>query len=78
MDSLHPWVLACIEAFGPKRIMFASHWPIDTLWGTHQQLFDAYAAIILAFTLDEQTDMLSRNALGFYRITQSGAPLPRR
>jgi predicted TIM-barrel fold metal-dependent hydrolase len=68
VDSLRPWVLTVIEAFGPSRCMFGSHWPYDTLFSTYEALVDAYAEIIRDFSADEQADMFSRNALAFYRI----------
>ena len=71
IESLRPWVLACVEAFGPSRCMFGSHWPVDMLFSTYDRLIDAYAKIIANFTLDERMDLLSRNALNFYRVLPS-------
>ena len=68
VDSLRPWVLAVIECFGAKRSMFGSHWPYDTLFSPYEKLINAYAEIIGDFTIDEQTDLFSRNALELYRI----------
>jgi len=31
VDSLRPWVLACIEAFGVERSFFGTNWPVDRL-----------------------------------------------
>ncbi len=69
VDSLRPWILTCIETFGAKRCVFASHWPIDTMWGGFPKLVDAYREVVRDFSLEEQTDLLSGNALRAYRIT---------
>ncbi len=66
--SLRPWVLHCIEAFGTKRVMFGSHWPVDTLYTSYETLIDAFREIIKDFSLDEQKDLLAGNCLRFYRI----------
>ena len=46
VDSIRPWVLAAIEAFGAERCMLASNWPIDRLYGTYDRLIGAYRAIV--------------------------------
>ena len=32
IESIRPWVLHCIEAFGPQRTMFGTNWPVDILY----------------------------------------------
>ncbi|MBM3945309.1 MAG: hypothetical protein FJ317_07480, partial [SAR202 cluster bacterium] len=54
VESIRPWVLACIEAFGPSRCIFATNWPVDRLYSSYDTLVDAYAKIIAGFTPDEQ------------------------
>jgi predicted TIM-barrel fold metal-dependent hydrolase len=70
VDSIRPWVLHCIEAFGPGRIMFGTNWPVDILFSTYLEQVDAYRIIIAeaGFSRDEQEQMLFRNAERFYRI----------
>lgn len=70
IDSIRPWVLHMIEAFGPNRIMFGTNWPVDILYATYLEQVDAYRSIIAeaGFSRDEQEDMLYRNAERFYRI----------
>ena len=68
--SIRPWVLHCIEAFGPDRIMIGSNWPVDILYATYLEQIDAYRTILAegGFSRDEQEKMLYRNAERFYRI----------
>jgi predicted TIM-barrel fold metal-dependent hydrolase len=70
IDSIRPWVLHMIEAFGPTRIMFGTNWPVDILYATYMEQVDAYRSIIAeaGFSRDEQEGMLYRNAERFYRI----------
>jgi len=70
IDSIRPWVLHMIEAFGPDRIMFGTNWPVDILYATYLEQTDAYRAIIAeaGFSRAEQEAMLYRNAERLYRI----------
>ena len=68
IDSLRPWVLGSIEAFGVDRVVFGTNWPVDRMFSSYPDLINAYAAIIGGFTKDEQTKMFSRNAQGLFRI----------
>jgi predicted TIM-barrel fold metal-dependent hydrolase len=68
--SIRPWVLHCIEAFGPERTMFGTNWPVDILYSTYLRQIDAYRLIVAreGFSRAEQERMLYRNAEHFYRI----------
>ena len=70
IESIRPWVLHCIDAFGPERIMFGTNWPVDILYATYLEQTDAYRRIIAdaGFSRNEQEAMLYRNAERFYRI----------
>lgn len=70
IDSIRPWVLHMIDAFGPGRIMFGTNWPVDILYATYLEQTDAYRTIIAeaGFSREEQEAMLYRNAERLYRI----------
>jgi predicted TIM-barrel fold metal-dependent hydrolase len=70
IDSIRPWVLQCIESFGPERVMFASNWPVCVLFGSYLRLIDAYRLILAreGFSREDQEQMLYRNAERIYRI----------
>ena len=68
INSLRPWVLGSIEAFGVDRVVFGTNWPVDRMFSSYPDLINAYAAIIGGFTKDEQTKMFSRNAERLFRI----------
>lgn len=72
-DSISPWVLGVIEAFGVERCMFATNWPVDKLFSSYQDLIDAYRSIVANFSADEQNALLWQNASV---ITASPDPSP--
>jgi len=68
VDSIRPYVLQCIEAFGVERCFFASNWPVDWLWSSYNAVVDAYTTIVKDFTLNEQKALFSKNAETIHRI----------
>jgi predicted TIM-barrel fold metal-dependent hydrolase len=68
VESLRPWVLGCIEAFGAERCFFGTNWPVDRLYSSFGDVVDAYAEIISDFTDAEQTALFSANAERVFRI----------
>lgn len=70
IDSIRAWVLYCIDAFGPDRIMIGTNWPVDILFATYLEQTDAYRVILAeaGFSRAEQEGMLYRNAERIYRI----------
>lgn len=68
IESISPWVMHCIEAFGVDRCMFGSNWPVDKMFSDYKSLVNAYKAIIQDFSHDEQVKMFSKNAEKFYKI----------
>jgi predicted TIM-barrel fold metal-dependent hydrolase len=68
IESLRPWVLGSIEAFGVDRVVFGTNWPVDRMFSSYPDLVNAYAKIISGFTGDEQLAMFSRNAERLFRI----------
>ncbi len=68
VESIRPWVLHCIEEFGPDRCVFATNWPVDKLYSTYDVLIDAYKEIVADFSHDEKAAMFSGNAERLYGI----------
>jgi predicted TIM-barrel fold metal-dependent hydrolase len=67
-DSIRPWVLACIEAFGTERTFFGTNWPVDRLYSSYGDVVNAYEEIIADFSPDEQEALFSKNAERVFRI----------
>ncbi len=61
-------ILEAIAIFGPRRVMFASDVPTDKLFGTVDQHFESYHAIIANFPEEKRRDLFGRNANRIYRL----------
>jgi predicted TIM-barrel fold metal-dependent hydrolase len=68
VESLRPWVLACIDAFGVERAFFGTNWPVDRLYSSYGDVLDAYAEIVSGFSDSEQRALFSENARRIFRI----------
>jgi len=69
VESLRPYVLETIDAFGAARAMFASNFPVDRLFGAYGDLWRAYASIVGGASDDERDALFRRNAERIYRLT---------
>ncbi len=68
VDSIRPYVLGCIEAFGVERSFFGSNWPVDRMYSDYSVLIEAYTEIIAGFSDSEKVALTSGNAERIYRI----------
>ncbi|MDT0203153.1 amidohydrolase family protein [Nocardioides sp. AE5] len=62
VDSLRPWIQACLEIFGADRVVFGTNWPVDRLYSSYADVVDAYVEACEELTADERTAVLSGNA----------------
>lgn len=62
VESIRPYVLGSIEAFGVDRVVFGTNWPVDRMYSSYPDVINAYAEIISGFSRDEQVKMFSGNA----------------
>jgi len=67
-ESIRPWVLACIEAFGTERAFFGTNWPVDRLFSSYDFLVDSYRALVADLTPAEQEAVLVTNAERVYHL----------
>lgn len=68
VESIRPYVLETIDAFGTDRVMFASNFPVDSLYGHYAALWQAYSCIVADASLAERRALFSGNAERVYRI----------
>ena len=68
VESIRPWVMHCIDSFGPERCIFATNWPVDKAFSTYDELIDAYSQLIVDYTDDQKVAMFSGNAERLYSI----------
>ena len=57
-----------IETFGVERSLFATNWPVDSLFSDYDTIVSAYDEITRDFSDDERTALFSGNAEGLYGI----------
>lgn len=68
IESIRPYVLETIDHFGIDRCMFASNFPVDGLYGSYSDLWNAYHACVAGFTETEKEKLFRANAERIYRI----------
>jgi predicted TIM-barrel fold metal-dependent hydrolase len=68
IESLRPYVLETIDAFGPERAMFASNFPVDRLYSSYGALWQAFDRIVGGATPTERHALFRGNAERVYRI----------
>jgi predicted TIM-barrel fold metal-dependent hydrolase len=68
VDSIRPFVLEAIDAFGVERCMFASNFPVDKLFSSYDAVFDAFKAITKDFSESERHALFHDNAERIYRL----------
>ena len=68
VESIRPYVLHCIETFGAERSLFATNWPVDSLWSGYDTIVSAYDEITQGFSEDERRALFSGNSERLYGI----------
>jgi predicted TIM-barrel fold metal-dependent hydrolase len=69
VETIRPLVLQTIDIFGTDRCMFASNFPVDKLYSSYADIFNAFSQITAGFSESEREGLFSRNASRFYRLT---------
>jgi L-fuconolactonase len=67
-EAWRPWMIACIEAFGPRRCMFESNFPVDKAMCSYPVLWNAFKRIAAGASAEEKRDLFRNTAARFYRI----------
>ena len=67
-EQLKPYVDVVLEAFGPKRLMFGSDWPVCLVATEYKKWVELVKKFIGGLSDDEQKNILGRNAVEVYRI----------
>jgi predicted TIM-barrel fold metal-dependent hydrolase len=68
VESVRPFVLTAVEAFGVDRCMFASNFPVDKLFSSYDAIFGAFKEITRGLSADERRKLFHANALRYYRL----------
>lgn len=65
---IRPFVRETIELFGTDRCMFASNFPVDSMYSSFEFLWTAYQNIVSDLTIVDQEKLFGRTAERIYRI----------
>ena len=68
IESIRPYVETCIEFFGVDRSLFATNWPVDSLWSSYGDVVNAYREITKGFSPTEIEQLFSKNTEEIYNI----------
>ena len=68
MGSIRPLILESLDAFGTKRCLFASNYPVDGLYARYADIWHAYAEVIADANKNEQHALFVGNAQRIYRL----------
>jgi predicted TIM-barrel fold metal-dependent hydrolase len=67
VEALAPWLEHAIEAFGVDRCMFASNFPVDSMYGTFDDLYAAFSAVTAGLDDGSRGKLFADNAERVYR-----------
>ncbi len=73
LQSIAPYIDTVLEAFGPRRLMFGSDWPIVTLASTYGQWVNTVHSAIAQLSTSEQQAILWQSAIEAYSLSQPTA-----
>jgi L-fuconolactonase len=67
VDAFAPWLEYAIEAFGVDRCMFASNFPVDSMYGTFDELYAVFSAVTAGLDSESRLKLFAGNAESIYR-----------
>lgn len=73
VESLRPWVETCLDAFGPRRCMIGSNWPLDRLFSSYGVIAAVYRELIGYLEPQEQDCVLRGTARETYSLSEPRA-----
>ena len=66
--DLKPYVETALEAFGPRRCMFGSDWPVCELAGSYEQVYAALIEVLGPLSDAERAQIFGKTAAEFYHL----------
>jgi len=70
-DDFHPYLDIMLEAFGPRRLMIGSDWPVCTLSGPYEEVMRIVIDYIDSMAGDERAAILGGTCARFYGVTET-------
>ncbi|GAB3012203.1 amidohydrolase family protein [Niabella terrae] len=63
-----PYLDVVVEAFGTRRILYGSDWPVCLLAASYKKMYGIVARYFSGFSSREQADFFGGNAVRFYQL----------
>ena len=76
-DVWRPYYDVCLEAFGPKRAMFESNFPVDKISCTYKTVWNAFKRLASGCSASEKADLFHDTAARVYRLNGLSFEKPR-
>jgi predicted TIM-barrel fold metal-dependent hydrolase len=67
VEAFAPWLEYAIGAFGVDRCLFASNFPVDSMYGTFDQLYRVFDAVTAGLDRESRSKLFADNAESIYR-----------
>ena len=67
VDAFAPWLEFAIEAFGADRCVFASNFPVDSMYGTFDELYTTFSDVTAGCDDETREKLFASNAERVYR-----------
>ena len=67
-DDFTFYIDTVIKAFGIKRVMFGSDWPMCLVSGSYQDVLNIVSNYFSSFSADDQKLFFGDNAINFYQL----------
>ena len=71
-EAWRPYVMTCIEAFGARRCMFESNFPVDSISGGYGLMWNAFKRLAAGASDEDKRCLFARTAREVYRLGDAG------
>jgi predicted TIM-barrel fold metal-dependent hydrolase len=68
VQAWQPFIDVCVDAFGPRRCMLESNFPVDKQSCAYAELWNAFKLATRRWSRDERSDLFYRTACRAYRL----------
>jgi predicted TIM-barrel fold metal-dependent hydrolase len=68
LDTIKPWVMHCVESFGPDRLVWGGDWPVVQINSSLPDWIDMTRQFVASLSEPEQRKLLHDNAVRIYRV----------
>ncbi len=67
-QDITPYLDVAVEAFGTKRLMYGSDWPVCLIAASYSEVFGLVNNYFSSYAKEEQEAIFGKNAINFYNL----------